>query len=152
MRTPLRLPALLAEIAAATDVEAALAIARAHGGTTVFIPARPRDGHWLVELLGRPRAEALARALVPPGGGMKMLIPLGPQRTGQRWRDMREMIDKGCSEREIARAIGVHERTVRYHRARAFKSVEAHLAQLDLFPSPTTPDEVRGEVLPPRAA
>ncbi len=128
------LPGVLAEIAAATTRMTALKVAAAVGGTRVYIPTRPTEDHWLAMLVGHERATAIGAALAPAQGGLDILVPMGPlaQRLS-RWRRIKEMIDSNMSKREIARAVGCHERTVQYHRNKALKRVTFALSQLSFF-------------------
>jgi DNA-binding NarL/FixJ family response regulator len=130
------LPDLLEEVANAIGVEAALKLAADKGGTEVYIPSNPNPQHWLSLLLGHENAVAMATALVSARTGLKLVVPLGPSRDQvTRWRRMHLMIDKGHSAREIARACGVHMRTVKRHRMQrgSLRRVNAQLAQLSLF-------------------
>jgi FixJ family two-component response regulator len=130
----LPLPEVLAHIAAATDTETALKIASARGGTRVFIPARPTPDHWLTLLVGQARAAAICNALVAAQGGTDVLIPMGPDASQRRrWQRMKDLIDAQLPKRQIARACGVHERTVQAHRNGSRKTVEPLLRQNDLF-------------------
>jgi hypothetical protein len=128
------LPGVLAEIAAATTRATAFKVAASVGGTRVYIPTRPATDHWLSTLVGHERAMAIGSALAPAQGGLDILVPMGPlAQKLSRWRRMKEMIDSNMPKREIARAIGCHERTVQYHRNKALKRVTFALSQLSLF-------------------
>jgi DNA-binding NarL/FixJ family response regulator len=131
-----RLPDLLEEVANAVGVEAALKLAAARGGTKVYIPSKVTDSHWLSLLLGQGPAQALCSAITSDQSGLHFEIPMGPSRDQvSRWRLLHELIDKGLPTMEIARACGVHMRTVKRHRNNrsGHKSVMAQLAQLSLF-------------------
>lgn len=128
------LPGVLAEIAAATSFATAMKVAASVGGTRVYIPVRPVAEHWLSTLVGHTEALAIGAALAPAQTGLHILIPLGPWGGRvSRWRRMKEMIDSNLPKREIARALGCHERTVQFHRAGALKRVTRALSQLSLF-------------------
>jgi Trp operon repressor len=130
------MPMLLEEVANAIGVDGALKLASAHGGTQVYIPARPDESHWLSALVGLADARTLARALTSDRTGLHFVIPMGPSRNQvERWRRMHDLIDKGLPAREIARACGVHMRTVKRHRNNrdSLKQVKAQLQQLSLF-------------------
>lgn len=132
--TPLHLPEVLAEIAAATSFAVAMKVAAEVGGTRVYIPSRPAAGHWLSALVGHDQALKIGAALAPSQTGLFFIIPLGPFGSRvSRWRRMKELIDSNLTKREIARAIGCHERTVQFHRSGALKRVARTLSQLTLF-------------------
>lgn len=109
----LDLPGVLAEIAAVAGEAAAVAVARAKGGTRAYLPGPDRllPGHWLVATVGMEAAQAIAARL----GGGDVEIPLGPY-AGNRARvhaAIREAARRGESEAAIARLVGVTDRTVR---------------------------------------
>lgn len=113
------LPGILREIAEVAGEEAALAIARARGGTQVYIPEKAAPGHWLTELVGLELAGAIIRQLTCEVGGRRVDLPLGPcgHAAGQRAR-VDAMIRDNRSERDIALATGYSIRAVRRRRAR----------------------------------
>jgi ActR/RegA family two-component response regulator len=130
------LPDLLDQVANAVGIDVALKLAAARGGTKVYIPARVTEHHWLAKLIGHATAQTLVEAITSDKTGLHMDIPMGPSRDQvSRWKHMHALIDKGLPTMEIARACGVHFRTVRRHRnQRADHSrVMAQLAQLSLF-------------------
>lgn len=109
----------LQTIEEAVGTAAALQLAQAYGGTVVYIPASPREDHWLSLLVGHDGAQRIACLF--GGRGRKIVIPLGPC-GGQRGRLHRAILDglkDGLSTSTIARATGTHERTIRRHRHRA---------------------------------
>jgi DNA-binding NarL/FixJ family response regulator len=124
------LPGILAEVAEVAGDEAALALARAAGGRSVYVP-RPDnvpDGHWLVLALGREAAMMVADLV----GGGDVAIPLGP--TGRQHATRAEvdtLIGQGLSASRIAQRCGVTERTV--ERRRAALRAKANSSQLRLF-------------------
>jgi len=129
------LPGVLAEIAAAADEEAALAVASARGGTEVYIPPEPKPDHWLSRLVGYEAARAIADRLTCGVGGARVVLPLGPQGHQARARAMVDrLIREGeLSARDIARATGY---TVRGVERRIAKLSEAgDERQLPLFDS-----------------
>lgn len=127
------LPALLRDIARATDVKTALVIAENFGGRMLYLPRTVRDGSPLARLIGRKRAQQVAD-MVNAGIGDGVLIPLGPYASrAQRWRKMRRMIDEKHSRAQIAAACGLHQRTVQRHRRGAQPAVRASLRQGDFF-------------------
>lgn len=99
------LPGVLREIADAAGVEAAWALARAHGGTTVYITVAPIKDHWLVELVGWKAAEKICD-LFP---GHRVLIPLA--RLSQQQDRLVRSLEAGLSATQAAEAAGMHERT-----------------------------------------
>lgn len=103
------LPGALGQVAEAAGLDAALALAEAHGGTTIHIPEIPRRNSVLVKAIGPRAADAVIRALGPG----RLLVPLGP--TGG-WRRTRRtigrLLDAGHSHQAIARQVGCHVRTV----------------------------------------
>jgi len=124
------LPALLAEIAQVAGLDAALKLAEARGGTEIYVPAEAPDGHWLVETVGRPAADAICGHFMGGGRGTRLELPLGPAGTAaQIRRRVDRMISEGKSEREIALATGYTGRGVRLRRAKARSGSE----QDDLF-------------------
>lgn len=128
------LPGVLAEIASCTSTGTALKIAEAHGGTRIYIPAKPDPGHWLSRLVGHADAAAIGASLVAAQGGTDLLIPMGPDASKRRrWLRMKALIDEGLPKRQIARACRVHERTVQAHRNGRRKTVVPLLRQHDLF-------------------
>lgn len=111
------LPGILAQIAEATDEDAAILVARANGGRRVYIPRREglKPGHWLVDAVGMDKAGKIADAL----GGGHIDLPLGPAGTRARtWRTIAEATRAGRSIAQTARLAGVDDATVSRHRAK----------------------------------
>lgn len=113
------LPGLLGEIADATDIDTALIVARAVGGTRVDIPRLAPDGHWLVALVGRERADRICAGLtIEDADGSRRgvrheVIPRGPMGImSVARRNAIDALEAGQSARAAARAAGLHERTV----------------------------------------
>lgn len=113
------LPGLLGEIADATDIDTALIVARAVGGTRVDIPRQAPDGHWLVALVGRARADRICSGLaIEDADGSRRgvrheVIPRGPMGImSVARRNAIDALEAGRSAREAARDTGLHERTV----------------------------------------
>jgi len=130
----MRLPGLLAEIEAATDTDAALAVAKAKGGTRAYFPANPDANHWLTQCVGAEKAMLIAQTLKTGHGGVELIVPMGPNvNTLARWRKIRQMIEEGCSKSVIALTCGVHERTVQNHKNGKSKTVDNLIKQKDLF-------------------
>ncbi len=133
MADHLLLPGVLAEIASIAGESAAVAVARARGGTRAYIPGEDglRDGHWLVAAVGMEAARAIARRL----GGGDVDVPLGPY-AGSRARihqAIREGLRSGQSEAAIARMAGVADRTVRRHKSGETGATGLHADQATLF-------------------
>ena len=118
---------ILAVIAEVAGEDAAELIAVAKGGNeNVYIPL-PQSltaDHWLVALVGMPRAKAIAGCL----GGGKMLIPLGETaRAAKRAKVIADALKDGKSGAEAARLAGCHMRTVRRHRNRVEDDSQGNL-------------------------
>lgn len=108
------LPAVLAEIAAIAGLDAALAIARARGGTKVYLPRQPAADHWMVAAVGQETAEKICKAICANQTGTHLLIPLGPTGTLAQARRLAAQLDAaGASAATIARSAGLTDRTVR---------------------------------------
>lgn len=102
------LPGVLAQIASVAGVEAALAVARAKGGSRAYVPPRPGDNHWLVQTVGRAAADAIAAELVG-ATACNLLIPKGAGALMRRHFD--KLRAEGVSVIDAARRCGAHERT-----------------------------------------
>lgn len=109
------LPGILSSIAAAAGEEAALAIAKARGGTQIYVPPEPEADHWLSQLVGHEAAIAIGQRLTWGVAGVRVVVPLA---TGPR---IDRLIDAGLSERAIALETGSTIRTVRRRRAQLRK-------------------------------
>jgi hypothetical protein len=109
------LPIVLRQVSDVLGVAVACRLAMDFGGREIYIPAKLADRHPLIKSLGRPAAEKLI-ALFGPGA---LEIPLGPTTFDARMASaIRERLDRGESEAKIARALRIHIRTVRRHRAK----------------------------------
>lgn len=116
-----QLSGVLKEIAQVAGEPAAVLIAARVGGARVYIPAKVSDGHWLVECVGREKAERLCRHFAVDGRGQRIDVPLGG---GGAYPQLRRAIakrvhdlDRGnVSARKIAGEVGVTTRTVHRHR------------------------------------
>lgn len=118
------LPPVLRRVGEVAGLAAAVQMARDFGGTEIYIKKTLDTDHILVRALGKPSAQAVLDAF----GAGALEVPLGPSCHGRQLaRAIRERLDAGQSEREIARALSCHIRTVRRHRARQPSN------QLDLF-------------------
>lgn len=113
--------AVLEEIAAVAGEAAAVALVAQVGGTRVYIPARFKDEHWLVECIGRPAALKLAAHFSASGTGDYIVVPLAgggayPQLRRAIAKRVHELDKDGKSAPQIAREVGVTQRTVHNHR------------------------------------
>lgn len=105
---------LLGEISEVLGTEAAHKLAAAKGGGRVRTPARIKDSHWLVELLGREDALNLGDHFTSGHTTQDLDIPLGLNGARQ---EMRAKLDRllaagSVSSDAIARALGISRRTV----------------------------------------
>ena len=95
---------------------AALAVARARGGTRAYFAEAPGAGNWIVEAAGQEAATAIGRHFASGCGGLELEVPLGPSADRVRiWRQIRYRHAAGQNKAEIARALGITTRTVRSH-------------------------------------
>jgi len=101
----------------ATDYATALAIARAKGGQRVYFTARPSASFWLVKLIGMDKARKVGEALCPAYSGLELDVPIGRATFQFRRAEVERMTLDGASKMIIAEHLGVHYRTVQYHRA-----------------------------------
>ncbi len=108
----IRLPPGLRDIADVIGLDAALKLAQAKGGQRIAVPGRICDGHWLIEVMGREKAEELSRYLTD-GNRIHLDVPFGPTHSGARRNALTyQMLDNGASANEVAAATGVTRRTV----------------------------------------
>jgi hypothetical protein len=116
------LPGVLAEIAVVAGEPAAALMAARVGGQRVYIPAKARDDHWLVECVGREKADLICRHFTVDGRGQRIDIPLagggayGPLRRAIA-RRVHDLDMRGESARDIAAETGITTRSVHRHRA-----------------------------------
>ena len=106
------LPGLLQEIADATDVRTALAIARAKGGQTAYFAPRPAADSWLAKLVGLDAARKIGRALVGSVGA-DLLLPSAKHELHRLL--IAEGLDEGLSHRALGLRLGFHVRTIQRH-------------------------------------
>lgn len=114
------LPGVLDDIARVAGEEAALLIAKARGGTRIYVPAKPDADHWLTKLVGQEQAHAIADELTCGIGGLRIDLPSGPRNMAvQRRAEVDRLIrEDEKSERDIALATGYTTRGVRKRRAK----------------------------------
>lgn len=130
------LPGILARVAEECGEGIALRFAAEFGGQEIYMPDAGRVGpeHRLAQALGLDTARRIAEALSPPG---RMIVPLGPTSSlGRRKAEIRRLVDAGKPVAHMARALGVHERTVYFHKAR-LKEQDADRGP-DLFDPPAS--------------
>ncbi|CAN0654320.1 helix-turn-helix domain-containing protein [Nitratireductor aquimarinus] len=125
------LPSILAEIADVAGAEAAWALARTQGGTTIYIPREAEDDHWLTELVGKEAASKICNHFRVGNTGARIPIPLAKQ-SEQRVR-LQKALEAGMSAPQAARAAGMHERSAFRARARMKDNDEIDDQQGKLF-------------------
>lgn len=109
---------LLADIAEATSPETAMLLVQSFGGTRIRFPhpktvEKASDDHWLIALVGREPALAIADQFM----GSWVCIPTGYRLLGHERRErIRNMIAEGSTANVIARSAGCSVRTVYRHR------------------------------------
>jgi hypothetical protein len=109
------LPLVLQQVAEAIGIATACRLAMDFGGREIYLPKRLSDKHPLVLSLGRPAAEQVVALL----GDGAIEIPLGPTTYEARiGAAINKRLEAGQSEAQISRALRVHIRTVRRHRAK----------------------------------
>ena len=122
------LPAVLWEIKEVAGLRAALAVAGEKGGARAYIPARAPDDHWLTQCAGREAADKISAHFASGGRGSRLIIPRGPaSQQGDLTRRIAAALDEGRNAADIARELGIHERTARRHRKRRGKKREPDL-------------------------
>lgn len=117
------LPGLLGEMQRAGHGGAALALARAWGGTKRYIPSDPRPGQALVEIVGMPAARWLAEH----HGNQHKDIP----RAAGLGNKKRAIAQFQGGTREAALTLGCTERYVRMVRNGRRERDERQLQLLD---------------------
>ena len=110
------LPSVLQEIADVAGLAAALQLAAARGGETVYIPGHVDGKHWLSQIVGLEAACKICDYYRIRNGGLALLIPMGNKK--HSIYQALCALDEGYSTREIVRKYGLHERTVYRLRAR----------------------------------
>ena len=108
-------PDLLQRVAEDCGAGAALTLAASYGGRELYVP-RPEaidETHHMALHLGLATARRIAMVL----GSNRIIIPLGPASTVERRKMlMRKLLMEGKSNGQVAKALGVHRRTVELRR------------------------------------
>lgn len=120
---PIELPGILQEIAELIGKAGALQLASKYGGTRVYFPASNAIGkHWLVKCVGQESADRLCDHFAVDGRGQRIDIPLFGGTYRQLTRQIAQRVHKlhtdKASSTDIARQLGITQRTVHRHRAR----------------------------------
>ena len=117
-----RLPGILREIAELAGEPAAVLIAARVGGQRVYIPAKVSDDHWLVDCVGRAKADLICRHFTVDGRGQRIDVPIAasgayPQLRRAIAKRIHDLDNRQASARDITREVRVTTRTVHRHRA-----------------------------------
>lgn len=117
-----RLPGILAEIAEIAGEPAAVLIAARVGGQRVYIPAKVSDDHWLVDCVGREKADRICRHFKVDGRGQRVDVPLAaagayPQLRRAIAKRVHDLDRAGASARQISGEVRITTRAVHRHRA-----------------------------------
>lgn len=116
--TDIVLDGVLGEIQEVAGLAAALQICAVKGGGPAYFcsPDRLTEDNWLVQAVGWNTARLLAIRFCTRAGG-QIKIPQGPNGSRRKqWVTIRRMLADGMSAIEVARALGIDEKTVRRHR------------------------------------
>lgn len=125
-------PELLQRVAECCGAGVALRLARTYGGREIYIPTPESidEGHHLAVSLGLASARQIADTL----SAGKITIPMGPTATRERRAEaIRRMRLEGRSNPQIARALGIHLRTVELRHQVDRNLGKANSDNLDLF-------------------
>lgn len=123
------LPAVLQEIAEVAGLDAAWALARAKGGTTIFLPRRVGHRHWLAEIVGYEAARKICDHF-RSNHQERVVVPMAAaSQRDLRWREV--LSNPDLSINDTAERLGVHGRTVSRHRAKLISKKSGD--QGDLF-------------------
>ena len=130
-----KLPGFLGEIEEAAGRDAALTLAQLRGGEPVYFPPNPKPDHWLSQLLGHDKAEAICNKLTDGFAGRRIDLPQGEygsyrKESANRYTLMDKLISEGRSELDIARATGYTTRCVRRRVAKIGRPVDTRQASL----------------------
>lgn len=110
-------PELLQRVAETCGAGVALRLARTYGGREIYIPTPDAidEGHHLAVSLGLASARQLAETL----SHGKLIVPMGPTSSPQRrGAAIRRMKAEGKTNPQIAKALGIHLRTVEVRQQR----------------------------------
>ncbi|MGV6840001.1 MAG: helix-turn-helix domain-containing protein [Planktomarina sp.] len=103
------LPGILALIAEHVSEDAAVKLAKARGGRTIWIPGHPKDDHALCKIVGLDNAKSILKVL----GAGQVIVPCGSFAGAEgRKRRIVELWQAGLSGEQIATELDVHVRTV----------------------------------------
>ena len=103
------LPPAYREVSKLIGVARAVGLVKIKQGCVVVIPAKVKDKHYLVELLGRPHAHLLFYHY----GGDRITVPTkGTITIGQRDRAIRTEYDQGASASALARRFQLSVRRI----------------------------------------
>jgi len=119
-----KLPVVVAEVERIAGREAALALSRARGGRTVYIPAEAKPDHWLAEAVGLEAAQKICNHYSSDKTGGRLLIPIA--KLAQQQRQLVDALNAGKSASTAAQSAGMHERS-------AFRALKRLKRQGELF-------------------
>ena len=102
------LPGILAEIADATSLEIAVAVARALGGIRLHLPKQPKPDHKLARVVGVKAAAIICQRL----GAGEYRVPAA--RALLHWHDAHCLRARGWSQKRIARALALTQDHVQH--------------------------------------
>ncbi|MFT4162840.1 helix-turn-helix domain-containing protein [Shinella sp.] len=110
------LPVVIAEIERVAGREAALKLAMAKGGLTIYTPYSVTADHWLSQLVGLEAAMKICEHYRVGNTGARILIPIAKQ--AMQRRALVEALEAGASAPKAAEAAGMHERSAYRNRKR----------------------------------
>lgn len=90
--------------------EAALSLSQQLGGTEWYIGADIPEAHPITQIIGQVRARALAERMA----GVDLGIPQNPRTRTERNAEIVRRVAAGETTREIALALGLSQRMIRY--------------------------------------
>ncbi len=109
------LPDLLRAMAQGLGLAVMLRFAADFGGREITLPAKATAAHPIAKSIGLPALRWLLKHRHP---GEKIGVPPGPAATyTKRIVMIRRLLKEGVDTVEIIRRLGVHQRTIRRHRA-----------------------------------
>ncbi|TAA61625.1 hypothetical protein [Shinella sp. JR1-6] len=92
------------------------------GGRTMYVPAEPLEGHWVVRALGWEAAEKLCSYYRVRSAGARVKIPKGIDHHHKNTlADVARLMDEGVSAYDTAIALNLHERTIFRVRQRVYR-------------------------------